>query len=140
VIENHLVVLILLFIVAVLVRDDFVFTVVYLLAGAYIAGRWWSRQALRGLSAQREFVNRAFFGEEIPVRLHVRNASLLPVVWLRLQESVPVELAPPNPMQQVISLGRAARRILITQCDAQARFLYAGAAFRGYRRPVGPGR
>ena len=102
---NHLVVLILLFIVAVLVRDDFVFIVVYLLAGAYIVGRWWSGQSLRGLSSQRELGHRAFFGEEIPVRLHLRNASLLPVIWLRLQESVPVELAPPNPMQQVISLG-----------------------------------
>ncbi|HNT22945.1 MAG TPA: DUF58 domain-containing protein [Anaerolineales bacterium] len=90
---------------AILARDDVVFTVVYLLAGAYLIGRLWSGQAVRHLAAQREFVPRAFSGEEVPVRLHLRNTSWLPVIWLRLQESVPVELAPPNPMQQVISMG-----------------------------------
>jgi uncharacterized protein (DUF58 family) len=60
--------------------------------------------------------------------LEISNAGWLPVVWLRLHEALPVELAVPNFFQQVISLSPDERR----------RFKYKlRARKRGYY-PVGP--
>jgi uncharacterized protein (DUF58 family) len=105
VLDNHLIFILVLFIIALLVRDDFIFTIVYLLAGVYIFGRIWSTRVLHSLVHERSFTNRAFCGEEIPVKLVVKNRGWLPMVWLRLNESLPVEVAPPTPLRQVLSLG-----------------------------------
>jgi len=105
VLENHLIFLLGLFIIALIVRDDFIFTIVYLLAGVYIAGRLWSSRVLGGLKHERSFVGRAFCGEEVRVQLTVNNQGWLPLIWLRLNESLPVEVAPAIPLRQVLSLG-----------------------------------
>jgi uncharacterized protein (DUF58 family) len=105
VLGNHLIFVLVLFIIALIVRDDFIFTIVYLLAGATIISRLWTTRVLLGLRHERSFVPRAFCGEEIPVRLVVRNQGWLPVLWLRLSEGMPVEVAPPAPLRQVLSLG-----------------------------------
>jgi uncharacterized protein (DUF58 family) len=97
--------LLVLLIVAAMVRVDFVFTVLYLLLGAYIFGRWWSGRALAGIVFSRYFEPYAFLGEDVPVQLEIRNSRLLPVVWLRVNESLPVELTAPNAVNQVITLG-----------------------------------
>jgi uncharacterized protein (DUF58 family) len=76
----------------------------------------------------RSFSPRAFCGEDVPVKLQVVNHSLLPIVWLRLNESLPVELAPPIPMRQVISLGPR----------GQASFDYALRAHKRGFYKVGP--
>ena len=117
-----------LFIIALLVRDDFIFTIVYLLAGGYIAGRLWSSRVLHNLTHERSFIGRAFCGEEVPVHLTVENVGWLPMVWLRLSESLPVEIAPANPLRQVLSLG--ARRKAHYEYTLKARK-------RGYYK-VGP--
>jgi uncharacterized protein (DUF58 family) len=105
VLKDYLFYLIILFIVAALFTDNFVFTVLYLLAAAYFLGRLWSGRSLKGVSLLRDFAPRAFCGEDVPVKLQIVNQSWLPIIWLRVNESVPVEVAPPNPMHQVISLG-----------------------------------
>jgi uncharacterized protein (DUF58 family) len=105
VLDNHLIFMLVLFIIALLVRDDFIFTIVYLLAGVYIVGRIWSSQVLRNLVYERSFTSKAFCGEEVPVKLTVSNRGLLPMIWLRLIESLPTEIAPAVPMRQVLSLG-----------------------------------
>lgn len=126
--KDYLVYLVILFLVAALFSDEFVFTVLYLLATAYFFGRMWSRRSLSSVSYTRSFAQRVFCGEDVPVFLQVTNRSVLPVVWLRLVESVPVELAPPVPMRQVISLGPR----------GQANFDYTmRARKRGYYQ-VGP--
>lgn len=103
--DSHLIFILVLFIIALLVRDDFIFTIVYLLAGVYIFGRIWSSRVFRSLVHERTFTNRAFCGDEIPVKLVVKNRGWLPLVWLRLNESLPVEVAPVIPLRQVLSLG-----------------------------------
>ena len=97
--------LVVLFVIAVIVRDDFVFIVFYLIAIAYIFGRISSKRAFNSIKFARKFNSRAFLGETIPVSLEVTNTSWLPVVWLRIHESIPINLLSPNFFNQVISLG-----------------------------------
>lgn len=93
-----------MFVIAAVFADDFAFTILYLLAGAYIFSRLWSSKSIGGVRYSRLFPSRVFFGEDIPVQLELTNHSILPILWLRLQESVPTELAPAVPLKQVISL------------------------------------
>jgi uncharacterized protein (DUF58 family) len=94
-----------LFLLAVIVKEDFVFLVLYLLAGAYIFGGWWSRKAIRSISFNRSFQDRVFINEEIPVRLEVKNSGWLPMLWLRIHDSLPVDLALTSSFRYVLSLG-----------------------------------
>ena len=103
--HNHLIFMLVLFIIALFVRDDFIFTIVYLLAGVTIVGRIWSSRVLRNLKYERSFIRKAFCGEEVPVQLTVINRGWLPMIWLRLIESLPTEIAPVVPLRQVLSLG-----------------------------------
>jgi uncharacterized protein (DUF58 family) len=93
-----------LFLMAALFRIDTYFSLVYLLAGAYVAGRLWSRQAIRQLRATRQMVNRAFSGEEIPVTLRVENDGWLPSPWVEMHDALPVALASPPFYRRVLSL------------------------------------
>jgi uncharacterized protein (DUF58 family) len=97
--------ILILMVMAALLREDFIFTLLYLFAGAYAIGRWWSRRALRNVAISREFQGHAFIGETVPVHMRLTNQGWLPVVWIRLQESLPVDLAVPNFFRQVVSLG-----------------------------------
>ncbi len=99
-------VLFILFLVAVLLREDAILTVFYILVGVYLGGRWWSQRALRNVALQRTLPTHAFLGETVPVRIDLQNRSWLPVLWLRAQDTVPVGLAlgQDNP-RQVTRLG-----------------------------------
>jgi uncharacterized protein (DUF58 family) len=90
---------------AILTGEDFVLTLVYLLIGSFIVGRWWGQYALRRITVRRNFSSRAFLGETVPVRLEIKNSGWLPVIWLRVRESLPAELFSAGPFQQVITLG-----------------------------------
>ena len=126
--DSFLVFLIILSILAVIVQDDFIFTIVYLFIGAYIIGRWWSGRSLKHLAFSRTYNQRAYWGEDVSVQLNIQNLSLLPVVWLRLHESLPVELATASTVREVITLGP----------HGKANFTYAlRARKRGYY-PIGP--
>ncbi len=103
--KDFLFVLIALFFVAALFADDFAFSILYLLAGVYFFNRLWTSRVIAKLSHTREFTPRVFCGEDIPVNLELVNHSIFPLLWLRLQESVPTELTPPIPLKQVINLG-----------------------------------
>ncbi|MDP9351823.1 MAG: DUF58 domain-containing protein [Chloroflexota bacterium] len=84
--------LLLIFGVAVLLRVDFFFTVAYFLVGIYLLVRVWNRRAAEHLRVQREFVNRAFTGDRVPVSYSIHNEGWLPVPWLEVTESVPLPL------------------------------------------------
>jgi uncharacterized protein (DUF58 family) len=103
--SDYLIFLVILFVIAALLGGDFIFKVLYLFMGVYILGRWWSRRAIRNLKFTRRFSNRAFIGEDVNVTLKVSNLNWLPVVWLRINESIPVNLGSPDSIQKVISLG-----------------------------------
>jgi len=104
-IEEILVFLVVLFVAAALLRDDFAFTILYLFAGIYIVGRWWSGRAVKAIRIFRDFTPRAFLGDDVKVRLEIRNSGILPVPWLRVQDSLPIELAAPGLFKRVLSMG-----------------------------------
>jgi len=97
--------LIVLLVLGALLREDFIFTVVYLLAGTYALSRWWSRKALANITAYRKFPRRLFLEEEALVSLILRNQGWLPAVWIRLNDSLPVNLSVPSFFRQAISLA-----------------------------------
>lgn len=92
-------------IIAILVGEDFVLTIIYLFLGAFILGRWWGGRALKGVKVHREFSARAFIGEALKVRLSVQNTGWLPLPWLQVRESLPSEVHSAGPFQQVVALG-----------------------------------
>jgi uncharacterized protein (DUF58 family) len=104
-VEQFLFFLIFLILIAAVFRQDFAFTIVYLFAGAYILASWWNRRSMGSLSFVRKFSNRAFLNEEVHVRLEIQNDSLLPVVWLRINESMAVELSAQPAFRRILSLG-----------------------------------
>jgi uncharacterized protein (DUF58 family) len=117
----------LLFVAAVL-GEDFVLTLIYLFAGVFILGHWWSQKALQSISIQRTFTRRIFFGEKVNVKLDISNKGWLPVVWLQIHESLHVDLTVPNYYQYAFSLGPKESR--------QIEYTLTGSK-RGYYR-IGP--
>jgi uncharacterized protein (DUF58 family) len=114
-----------LLVVAALVRGDFAFSVLYLFLGAYLLGRWWSGKAITNVSCKRFFETHAFLGEDVKVCLEVYNRSWLPITWLRLYESLPVELAIPNSVNHVITLWARSRSSVIYSLQARKRGYYS---------------
>lgn len=102
---NYIFFLLLLLLTAILLQRDSVFAVIYLFVGALVLGRWWNERVLKSLSLAREWTPRAFIGEESKVRLHIHNTSFLPLGWLHVYESIPPQLAAPNSVNRIISLG-----------------------------------
>jgi uncharacterized protein (DUF58 family) len=100
----HLFLLVLLFL-AISLREDFVFILLYLLTGAYILGRLWGRSALKGVSVRRIFSRRAFLGEVIQVDLEIINHRWLPLAWLQVREQLPVELRGSDSINQVSTIA-----------------------------------
>ena len=125
---DYLPFLFVLALLAIILRDDTVITLFYLLTGVYFVSRWWRDRSLRAVRFKRVFVDRAFMGEQVTVRLEVENSDWLPVVWLRLHDSLPVELAAHRFFQEVMTLGPHERR----------EFTYTLETYkRGYYR-IGP--
>jgi uncharacterized protein (DUF58 family) len=118
--------LLVLAVIAALLRADFVLTIIYLLLGVWIFGRFWSRRALDAIQVRRIFTPRAFLGERIPIRLELHNNGLLPAVWLQFNESLPVELRIGDPaFRRVISLGSQVRLNLEYTLEGHKRGYYA---------------
>ncbi len=97
--------LFILIILAALTRETFVIILLYLFVGAVFIGRWWSARVVTSLAFSRKYDHKAFPGETVPVQLDVRNRSLLPAIWLRVQDFYPIEVAETSSFAQVISLG-----------------------------------
>ncbi|HPH97400.1 MAG TPA: DUF58 domain-containing protein [Anaerolineaceae bacterium] len=102
--NDYLPVLFALIIAAAALQQHFILSILYLITGLYIVGRWWSRRSLNNLSLERVYTPNAFLDQDVQVELEIKNRGLLPVVWVRLHESLPLELASPNFFRQVLSL------------------------------------
>jgi uncharacterized protein (DUF58 family) len=96
--------------VAILLREDFVLTLLYFLIGTYAVSRWWSARGLKSVKVSRAFTERAFLNDKVVIRLHVHNTGALPLPWLRLNDSLPTELAGAETFRKVISLGPRSQR------------------------------
>jgi uncharacterized protein (DUF58 family) len=94
-----------LILLAVFLREDFILKVIYLLVGAYLVGGWWSQKAFSKIRFSRQFNERTFLNDEIPVTVDVSNQGWLPVLWLKLHESTPPGLSLDRNIQKVVSLG-----------------------------------
>ncbi len=104
--------LLILLLMAVLLQVDFVFYIVYVLAGSYLLARWWTGRSLTRLQVQRRFTDHIFLGETCRVAIEVVNKSWLPVPWLRIEETPPLSLAADAGVHQVCSL-RPKERITV---------------------------
>ncbi len=127
-INEFVIFFVLLIVTAALLRVDFAFTILYLFGGAYIFGRIWNRYAIGRITIKRSHELRAFLGEDIPVRLVIKNAGFLPVVWLRIHESVPIQLGQARSIKQILSLAPRGQSEISYNLHARRRGLY----------PVGP--
>lgn len=105
--------LILLFLViAIVLRIDFVFYIVYVCLGVYAWSRWFPNHALRHLHIQRQYNDHAFLGETVTVQLSLQNSSRLSLPWLQLTESVPLGLRKGTQTEQALSLrGREEKEL-----------------------------
>lgn len=113
---------------AALARDPFIFAVLYLFSGAYILGRWWSRKAIASLTFSRKFDAHVFIGDRVSVQLKIRNTSRLPLLWARIQESLPVEISRSGSVRRIISFSPR-------ECHQLSYLLEP--RYRGYY-PIGP--
>jgi len=84
--------LLVLFVIAVVLRIDFFFTVVYLFLGVYVLSRAWTAHTVRRISASRSFEQHAFPDDQVDVHLSISNTGWLPVPWLEIHEALPVAL------------------------------------------------
>ena len=102
--------LLILLVLAALLRVDFFFSIVYLLFAVYLLSRLWVRWASKSIRVRRRFVDHAYYGDQVSVRLDVRNAGWLPVPWLAMHESLPVQLGAPAGFRRVFGLGSRGRQ------------------------------
>jgi uncharacterized protein (DUF58 family) len=117
-----------LFLIAAILRVDFYFTIVYLFFAVYLLSRLWARRTVERLRVQRHFVPRAFLGDRVTVEVTVHNAGWLPVPWLEINETLPIQLTAPPFHRRVISLGPHERRHLQYTLNCRQRGYY----------PIGP--
>ncbi len=104
--------LVVLLIIAFFTRVDFFFYLLYTLSGIYILGRVWAKRSLSGVHLERHHDGRIFLGETLSVRVEVHNRGWLPVLWLRLHDTVPTYLTAGDVFRQVISLLPRERLLL----------------------------
>ena len=121
---NYIPLLVVLLVVASFFRDDFSFTLLYLFAGAFAFGTWWSRRSLAAVKYTRAFTDRVFLDEDVVVKLEVCNSGWLPVPWLRIHEGLPVELSGPESFQRVTHLGPRQRKTFSYQVEGRRRGYY----------------
>ncbi|MCX6044934.1 MAG: DUF58 domain-containing protein [Chloroflexi bacterium] len=100
--------LLLLFLVGVLLRMDWVYYLVYVIGGMWVFSHWWIKRSVGKLDVQRQLADHAFLGEKIPVEVRFTNRSWLPLPWLQLQELVPLDLKDALDYSMVISVGSRA--------------------------------
>ena len=101
--SEAVILLVVLLVVAAIVKGGFAFTVFYLFLLIYIISLVWTRQSAKNLTCERKFEKRAFWGEEIPVSLQIRNHGWLPIPWLYVYESLPFELSGGSFVKRLIS-------------------------------------
>jgi len=79
---------------------------------------------MKSLKFERQHETHSFIGETIPVRLVARNEGWLPVIWLRIQDNLPLDLAPLGSYKRVLSLGVHSKIEFEYELMARKRGLY----------------
>jgi uncharacterized protein (DUF58 family) len=120
--------LIFLMILAVFLQAGPALTVFYMILGTFLLGLWWQKRALNHLKVTREFVDHAYLCETIAIDLTIENTSLLPILWLEVHESLPVNLRAGRNIKEVFSLGIRGKKTIHYEINAFKRGYY----------PIGP--
>lgn len=109
----------------------------YVLLGVLLASRFLAREWIEKLSATRDCGDEiAGIGEKMSIRVTVRNGGWLPVPWLLLEDSLPIEALTKSPPR----LGASGPRLMIAHLPArQEKILSYQLQFlrRGYYQ-IGP--
>src|SRR5579859_8189564 len=87
--------LLILFVLGVVLRIDFFFTIFYLFTGIYLLSRFWIGSIKTGLHADRRVTSHAFIGDPVTLELTIKNRSWLPIPWVELMVTLPAELTTP---------------------------------------------
>lgn len=103
--------------------DQF-FHLLYALFGVYFIGRLWARRSLALVSVRRHYDRRVFLDQAFEVDVHVHNRGWLPVLWMRLTDSVPIELSVGSGLRQVVSLQPRERLTLTYTLNGRRRGYY----------------
>ena len=119
-----LILLVLLIFVAIFFRIDFIVYLLYVLAGVYLLALLWTRHALRTMSIHRSYHDHAFLGEDVQVQLTVRNRSLLPIPWVRIEDSLPLALGA-TPLRTALLMAPRQMVHLSYQFAGHRRGMYA---------------
>lgn len=93
-----------LVLLTVLFSGALVLVLLWSLLCVLLLARLWIDHLAALLSVKRDFVDRAFAGEEVSVRLAVQNGSRLPVTWLEAREDVIPALRADEPPFAVFGL------------------------------------
>ena len=91
--------LLLLLVVAIVLRIDVFMTIVYLFMGVYLLSRFWTQRIKKNLEVGQAFADHVFSGESVTLDIIIKNAGWLPIPWLLVMETLPVELTPPVPAE-----------------------------------------
>jgi uncharacterized protein (DUF58 family) len=118
-----------LLVVAFFTKIDAFFYLVYSLFGIFVIGRLWARRSLAAVSLRRVHDHRVFLDRPFTVDVEVRNGSWLPVLWMRLGDSVPAELSRGNVFRRVISLMPRETLSLSYELSGRQRGYYALGPF-----------
>ncbi|MFN2290537.1 MAG: DUF58 domain-containing protein [Anaerolineae bacterium] len=96
--------LIVLLAVALISKVDFFFYLLYTLFGTYVLSRLWARRSVWAVALERHHDSRIFLGETFEVKVKVRNRGWLPLLWMRLSDTIPSDLGSGLSFRRVISL------------------------------------
>lgn len=97
--------LVVLFTLAVLLRLDWIYYLIYVVGGIWAFSHWQTRRSLGKVIVRRRMPARAFSGEDVESEVVLHNTSLLPMPWVRVQESVPLDLQTGESYRLVASVG-----------------------------------
>ncbi len=97
--------LLVLFLIAALVRMDWVYYLVYLVGGVWVFSHWWIRRSLSHVRMERIMPRFAFTNEHVPVKVRIENRAWLPLAWLQVRETIPPDLRDDPENRMVTSLG-----------------------------------
>ena len=97
--------LLVLFLIAALVRMDWVYYLVYLVGGVWVFSHWWIRRSLGHLRVTRAIQPYAFTNEYVPVDVRIDNRAWLPLAWLQVRETVPPDLRDSAEYRLIMSVG-----------------------------------
>lgn len=116
--------IIILMVLAVFLQAESALTVLYMILGIFFLGLWWNKQAIKNIKIERDHDERAYLGDEIEIVLSVQNKSILPILWLEINESLPVNLRPGEPINGVLTLGSKDTKNIKYRCKALKRGYY----------------